>query len=77
MHEEMPRFLDIRGFSKINVGINRIELEEPHSDLAKFRDCIEVHLSPQLILGVKDTPKVELNRVTNSSIDGWRELRNN
>jgi hypothetical protein len=76
MHEEMPRFLDIRGFSEINIGANRIELAEKHGNLARFRDCKEVHLSPQMILGIKHTPNLELNRVTNSSIDGWREVGN-
>ncbi|MCP4311876.1 MAG: hypothetical protein GY790_11480, partial [Bacteroidetes bacterium] len=53
MREKMPFFLDVRGFSKVNVGVNRIELAEPHDKLVNFEDCQEVNLSPQMILGVK------------------------
>jgi len=55
MREKMPYFLDLRGFSKVNVGVNRIELAEPHGKLVNFKDCQEVNLSPQMILGVKDS----------------------
>ena len=55
MREKMPFFLDVRGFSKVNVGVNRIELAEPHDKLVNFEDCQEVSLSPQMILGVSDS----------------------
>ncbi len=55
MREKMPFFLDLRGFSKVNVGVNRIELAEPHPKLVNFKDCQEVNLSPQMILGVEDS----------------------
>ena len=55
MREKMPFFLDLRGFSKVNVGVNRIELAEPHGKLVNFKDCQEVNLSPQMILGVEDS----------------------
>ncbi len=71
MREEMPFFLDIRGFSKVKVGTNRIELAKPHGRLANFSDCKELSLSPQIILGVKDTPKVELTRVNTYSGEEW------
>jgi hypothetical protein len=54
MHEKMPFFLDLRGFSEVNVGINRIELTALHPKLINYRDCQEVNLSPQMILGVKN-----------------------
>ena len=76
MREEKPLFLDIRGFSEVNVGENRIELAEPPGKLANFSDCKEICLSPQLILGVKDNPKVELNHVTAFSGSGWEVAGN-
>jgi len=62
--------------SKVNLGINRIELSEQHSKLANFNDCKEVHLSPQLMLGVTDTPKVKMERVANYSGKGWEVAGN-
>ena len=70
--EEMPFFLDLRGFSKVNIGINRIELAEPPGKLARFTDCREINLSPQMILGIIDTPKVELKHVPVYSVTGWK-----
>ena len=75
MHEKTPPFIDIRGFSRVNVGQNIIELVKPHDTLAFFSDCKEIQLSPQLILGVHDTPKVLLQRVTNYSGEGWIQSR--
>ena len=54
MREKMPFFLDLRGFSKVNVGVNRIELEKPHRKLFNFRDCQEINLTPQMKLGVEE-----------------------
>lgn len=54
MHEKMPYFLDLRGFSKVSVGENRIELSEPHKQLFNFRDCRELDLSPQMMLGLEE-----------------------
>jgi len=71
MREKKPVFLDLRGFSKVNVGTNRIELAEPHSKMASFKDCGEISLLPQMILGIRDTPKVELKRVTMYTGAGW------
>jgi len=53
MREKMPYFLDLRGFSKVNVGVNRIELAKPHQKLFNFEDCLEINLTPQMKLGVK------------------------
>jgi hypothetical protein len=72
MREQMPLFLDLRGFSEVNIGTNRIELAEPHSGLANFSDCDEISLSPQMILGVKDPPKAALKQVTAFSAPGWK-----
>lgn len=71
MREKMPYFLNIRGFSGVNIGTNRIELAEVHERTASFSDCKEVSLSPQMILGVKNTPGAELNRVAKFSEAGW------
>lgn len=76
MREEMPCFFDIRGFSKVNIGTNRIELAEPQSKLANFSDCKEICPSPQMLLGVKDTPEVEMKRVLRYSGAGWKMLGN-
>jgi hypothetical protein len=76
MREKMPIFLDLRGFSKVNVGLNLIELSETHNKLANFSDCKEIYLSRQMILGVKDTAKVELNSVLTFSGAGWKVLGN-
>jgi len=38
MREKVPYFLDLRGFSKADVGVNRIELSEPHDRLVNFED---------------------------------------
>jgi len=61
MREKMPFFLDLRGFSKVNVGENRIELSEPHPRLVNFEDCQEVNLTPQMILGVEEREYRPLN----------------
>ncbi len=61
MREKMPFFLDLRGFSKVNVGENRIELSEPHPRLVNFKDCQEVNLTPQMILGVEEREYRPLN----------------
>lgn len=74
MREKMPVFLNLRGFSKVDVGLNLIELSETHNNLANFSDCKEIYLSRQMILGVKDTAKVELNSVLKFSGDGWKVL---
>jgi hypothetical protein len=54
MREKMPYFLDLRGFSKVSVGENRIELSEPHKQLFNFRDCKELNISSQMRLGVEE-----------------------
>jgi hypothetical protein len=72
MREKMPFFLDLRGFSMVNIGTNRIELAEPHIKLANFSDCDEINLSPQMILGVKDTPRASLKGVPEYSGEGWK-----
>jgi hypothetical protein len=71
MREKMPAFLDIRGFSKVNVGTNRMELAQPHSRPAIFSDCNEIHLSPQMMLGINEAPKAAMNRVAMYSGEGW------
>jgi hypothetical protein len=63
MREKMPFLLDLRGFSKVNVGTNRIELAEPHGKLVNFKDCEEVNLSTQMILGVEESKYKSQNTV--------------
>ena len=72
MREKMPFFLDLRGFSRVNVGTNRIELAGPHPKLAKFSDCDEISLSPQMVLGVKDTPRAAMKGVREYAGEGWK-----
>lgn len=76
MREKRSRLLDIRGFSQVNLGGNRIEVSEPHHEMARFSDCKEVNLSPQMILGVTEyIPEAEMERVNEFSATGWEVLK--
>lgn len=72
MREIMPYFLDVRGFSKVVIGANRIELVNPHPKLANFNNCKEICLTPQIMLGVMEPPAVDLKNVTKHSGSGWK-----
>jgi hypothetical protein len=69
------RLLDVRGFGKVRVGENRVELAVGGGIEARLRDCKEAQLLSQRILGAAGASKVRCQAVSKLSAGGWETIR--
>ena len=69
------KLLDVRGFEKVLVGPNQIELGPDSGDVeARVADCPDAKLADQQILGPAGaTAKVKLERVKKATCEGWQK----
>jgi hypothetical protein len=68
--------LDVRGFQKVRVGENRVELAAGGGGIeARLQDCKEVELLGQRILGAAGSAKVRCEGVSKLSAGGWETMR--
>jgi len=66
--------LDVRGFEKVRVDENLIELGAGGSGgavEAQLRDCKDVELAAQRLCGVAGAPKARCDAVASLRADGW------
>ena len=68
--------LDVRGFEKVQVGENRVELAAGGGGIeARLHDCQEAELLGQRILGAAGASKVRCEGVSKLSTGGWETMR--
>jgi len=68
--------LDVRGFQKVQVGENRVELAAGSGPIeARLHDCQEAELVGQRILGATGASKVRCEGVLKLSAGGWETAK--
>ena len=71
MRRVKPFFLDLRGFSGVNIQRNHIETDQPVETLVRITDCKSVKLRPQQMTGSGGLPRAELVRIEQQDSKGW------